>query len=610
MSDSAKPDPEALHITLLGMAMLCFAGSRPSRLERKAAGLLAYLAIEGETRRERLAGLLWPEVPESTARNNLAQTLKRLKQSAGWALVEGREHLRLAAQVRADAADLLRLKEEGCREALADLPGALLAGLDYDDCADFSDWLRERRAHFARLQLEALARLAKLAEENGDLHVAQGFALRLLGCDACSELAHRHVMRLYWLLGDRAAAMAAFEGCRATLLRELGVQPGAETLELMQAIARSGDGVRPVAVRARKLPATLLRPPRLAGRDALLAQMEAAWARGQAIFIDGEPGAGKTRLMQDFLGAKGRFYNFEGRPEDVGVPFATQSRSYRQMLRAFPGVRLPEWVRLELARILPDLGPSPGPLSQEHDKLRLFHAMAEATQRAVDAGMRLVALDDLQFVDLASLEAGHFVYAQHWGRSDGMRTVIGLRRKELAPEAERALAWVIDRGFGVMVTAPALDEAALAELLAGIDADITPLAPALHRHCGGNPYFVLETLKALYESGGLEHVLPERLPIPMRVQTLLGERLSRLAPEALQIARIAALTGDPFTPALAAGVLARPAHALAGSWTELEAAQILVGNGFVHTLCREAVLAGMPEPVRVALQERIDAFAS
>ncbi|WP_460414283.1 AfsR/SARP family transcriptional regulator [Thermus oshimai] len=61
-------------LRLLGGASLEVEGRPPLRLERRAAGVLAYLALEGPAPRSRMAGLLWPDSPERTARNNLAQT--------------------------------------------------------------------------------------------------------------------------------------------------------------------------------------------------------------------------------------------------------------------------------------------------------------------------------------------------------------------------------------------------------------------------------------------------------------------------------------------------------------------------------------------------------
>jgi DNA-binding SARP family transcriptional activator len=63
-------------------------------LERKQAALLAFLALEGTQPRSKLAGLLWASSTESTARNNLAQTLKRIREQHG-ELIQGNGELRL-----------------------------------------------------------------------------------------------------------------------------------------------------------------------------------------------------------------------------------------------------------------------------------------------------------------------------------------------------------------------------------------------------------------------------------------------------------------------------------------------------------------------------------
>ena len=71
--------------------------------------------------------------------------------------------------------------------------------------------------------------------------------------------------------------------------------------------------------------------------------------------------------------------------------------------------------------------------------LHFLQAQAEATRLAVEAGMAHVGVDDLQFVDLESLIAGHFVYAPHWGRVDGMRTLLCFREGTLRSEAQALL---------------------------------------------------------------------------------------------------------------------------------------------------------------------------
>ena len=70
-------NPPHWHLTLHRRGSVRAFGGEVLPLGSKAAGLLAYLAVEGPTPRSTLAGLLWPEVTEATARNNLSQALGR-----------------------------------------------------------------------------------------------------------------------------------------------------------------------------------------------------------------------------------------------------------------------------------------------------------------------------------------------------------------------------------------------------------------------------------------------------------------------------------------------------------------------------------------------------
>lgn len=157
------------HLRLLGEATLEVEGRSPVRLERKVAGVLAYLALEGPTPRSRLAGLLWPEVPERMARNNLAQALHRLRRAAGgYQATSGEGVLRLAEGIEADAAQLVLLAFQGRYAEVLGLEGELLRGHDYDDCPDFADWLLAERERLARLRREALEAEAERREREGE----------------------------------------------------------------------------------------------------------------------------------------------------------------------------------------------------------------------------------------------------------------------------------------------------------------------------------------------------------------------------------------------------------------------------------------------------------
>lgn len=618
-AEQLETEPARGRLELLGVPTLHIQSRQLRPIERKTAGMLAYLTLEGPTTRSKLAGLLWPESTESTARNNLAQALRRLKQAAGGEVVQGGDVLELLG-LAVDVALLQVAHFAGRHQELAEARGVLLEGCDYDDCPDYDDWLLVQREKLAELRRRSLAALADELEQAGQYREAIIQAERLLEADALSESAHRRVMRLWYLLGDRSAALAAFERCAAVLKREMGVEPLPETLGLLRLIER-GEQVTPNAPLPRvEIPLSVLRPPRLLGREAEWAQMERAWTQGQALLVTGLPGVGKSRLVQDFLGSKGPFSVFEGRPGDASIPYATHSRTCRQVLGYFPGLALPEWVQHELARILPELGPAPPPIGSQAEKLRFFQANAELVRLAAAQGMGLVVLDDLQFVDAASLELLHFVFSPYWGGVGSVRTILSFRAGELLAGMEELLSQAEQSGLAVRIEVQPLDAAAVRGMLEslelpGLQDSTAELAQALCRHTGGNPFFLLETLRSLWESGSLgqpkpghlpvSQQKPVRLPISSKISTLIQQRLERLSLGAQRLIRTAAVAGVDFSPELAAHALETTPLELLEPWAELEAAQLLRGNAFIHDLLYEATLSGVPVSIKTYLHQQI-----
>ena len=106
----------------------------------------------------------------------------------------------------------------------------VLGDTSHEFGAELRDWLarqRERRHH--RL-CQSLAELADLAEAARDLPDALSHATELLSLQPLSEEAHRRVMRLHYLAGDRPGALLAFDRCEQVLKHEVGVAPAPETL--------------------------------------------------------------------------------------------------------------------------------------------------------------------------------------------------------------------------------------------------------------------------------------------------------------------------------------------------------------------------------------------
>ena len=348
--------------------------------------MLAVLALDGATARDTLAAWLWPDVPLKTANLSLRQRIFRLRRRTSHDLVRTGLALALADGVVVDL--------EG--------PGAeLLAGMVYADCPLLADWLRLQRERRTQARHETLARAAAAHETAGELASAIDTAQALLSELPLSEHALRRLMRLHYLRGDRATAIALFERFERHLKDELGARPDTETLALLASVEATPGAPAIQRVHA-QVPASLLRPPRLVGRETELATLSRAWQAGAVFLVLGEAGMGKSRLLAEFVSQRPRAVAVQARPGDAGVPFALLARLLRA-LNAQGQPVLDSALRSELARFLPELG-SGLPAVGEGQRLVLQGALQQWLQRAADAGTHELILDDLHFADAASLE--------------------------------------------------------------------------------------------------------------------------------------------------------------------------------------------------------------
>jgi DNA-binding SARP family transcriptional activator/predicted ATPase len=295
----------------------------------KVRALLAYLCVEMARphRRERVAGLLWPELPERSARSNLRHALTNLRtllgerDSASPFLIATRQTVQIDpdsnvwvdALVLADQAggDLAALEQ-----AVDLYRGEFMEGFSLADSPDFEEWVLFQRERFQRLMMEALTRLAEGLEAQDELERALAYARRQVDMDPWREKAHRQVMRLLALSGQRAAALAQYESCRHILAEGLGVEPSGETVALARRIREGEPGAaaismpRPTALAAEPPPFLELEVPEaepalFVGRERELVRLQehleqALIGEGRTIFVTGGPGRGKTALLSEF----------------------------------------------------------------------------------------------------------------------------------------------------------------------------------------------------------------------------------------------------------------------------------------------------------------------
>jgi len=354
------------------------------------------------------------------------------------------------------------------------------------------------------------------------------------------------------------------------------------------------------------------RPPHWVGRAAELAVVRRAVAdlrdgQGTVLWVEGEPGIGKSALVAEALADCDPSWN-------TGWGMADQLAG-----------RLPLRVMLDCLQVR--AGSSDARRSHAAELMRKRQLSLPAGRDASATGVEVLAtlvdelcataptvlvLDDAQWADEASLVLWHQLAA--WIDQLPLLLVATCRPTPRRPEVDQVRAGVKRRG-GALVELGPLAETDVTALVAGIVG--APPGPGLRRltdQAAGNPLYVRELIDALMREpavrlrgGGEVSPAGERLGerLPGSLTGALTERLSSVLPETARMLRGATLLGGQFAVADLAVVLRQPASALAAGLQEAVAAGILAGSGaelvFRHPLIRQALYESIPLALRTAL---------
>ncbi|MGK0618131.1 ATP-binding protein [Meiothermus cerbereus] len=552
----------------------------------RPAYLLVYLACQGAwVKRNSLADLLWPESPEEEARHNLRVNLHRAR-SLPWAtgLEVERDRLRFpietdvaqfrAALGRADWAAAVRLHR---RPFLQDFP--------WQNTPALEDWAALERESLLEAWQNAAQRHAEALQQAQQHPEASLMLAEILRHNLLAEDVLQNYMRAAYLAGQREAALRLYERFVQELKHELGLEPMQATQELAASLRRA-EPLQAVAPKPPpRIPLEVLRPPRLVGREAEQARLRDS----TALLVHGEPGVGKTRLLQEVFPDSPLLRCREGLEN---VPFYPVLEYLKAHLEALPDLG---HYREDLARLLPEVYPgfTPPPAEPSSAKARLLEALA----RALAPAGRLL-FDDLQWADESTLELLLYLHSR------GQPWTGAYRTHEVGPALAKAREALRSSGAAELALEP-LGANAVQTLLADLIG--TPQGPRLfsswlHGQTGGNPFFALETLKALFENGvlraeggqwhtDLDEITQDysELQIPPRVAEVVRRRVGRLSEPAQRVVQAASVVGEGFSPKLLAGVTGLSEWAVLEGVEEAEQGGIVVGERFVHDVLKQGI---------------------
>ncbi len=610
-------------VQLLGVPRITLEHQEVRLPSRKALGLLAYLAFEGVTPREQLAALLWSDLETRRARHNLRQELYLIGRTPlGRVLDVGAAHVTLRGPVDVDALTVAGLAAAGhVDDALALMRGPLLDGYILDDAELFGEWLTVKRERFDALRRELMVRQAGLLEHQGDARGALRVYLDLLAEDPLQETHERAAIRLHTLLGERERALQRFEHFRALLVRDLGLEPLPETvLEVERARV---DVPSPPA--AAPLP---VGPPLTApfiGRGEAWRSLERSEAA--LTLLTGEPGAGKTRLALAFAATFGPPVVLRGHEVSEGTPLSPVAEAIRAALYEPPRrarlEALAPALRAEISRLVPDV-PAP-PAHVPEGRARFVEALVRALLAITGPGGALV-WDDVQWMDASSLEVlTHLV--RRTAQLDAPPRVLATARRDEAALRDDLQSVLQALRRDQLVEPLSLEGLRLEEvdrLVQTLSNSTAPslLSERLYTATGGNPLFVLETLRSLFDTGRLtadggawtspisdDHLGNAEFPVPPEVRDVLAARVRRLSAAAQRLLEAASVCGDVFDLHDLAACVALTEWEALEPLESLLAAQLLTEHGehfrFSHDLIRRTVHDGLSGQRRRLLHHRV-----
>jgi predicted ATPase/DNA-binding SARP family transcriptional activator len=641
-----SPDTAALQIQVLGQFQVWHQQALLKWPTQKSKALFQILLIEpGKlVPTDLLLEYLWPDLPPKKAKNNLWVTVSQLRRvlEPGLAARAPSAYIDKEGEgyyfntdsdywldCEAFATSLTTSQSAASLNERTDAMEATRTFYrgDYMEDEPYAEWVQHPRTQWRRRFLQLLTDLSEAYGKSGNFDKAITHCLTILTLDKTNENTYRFLMHCHASMGDRGAALSVYDEAVQALKDEIGVDPMIETVELARQIEhfegdwRLGTGETQVS------------SPFVGRRKeiALASQLltKTAIGRGGVLILAGEPGIGKTRLIQEttklapgkgFRSLTAQCYQLEqALPYQPLIDVARQMMETDNQWQQLDSV----WLR-ELALLVPEMeeaavaAMTSEPPSEELDESqqgRLFQAIFHLFTNTAKRNKLLLIVEDIHWADATTLQCLHYL-VRHI-QNDPIALIFTLREESLTTDSNLvALLDNLRRVENVRYLSLSRLTIEDTKILLMKSADTKPYAEGLgrwlYKETSGHPFFFISLLQSLREEGLLVDAsstdwqmlarTDPNLALPDAIRDSVLSRLQRLPQTERDVLDWMAVYGRSLKFSTLQAITNQPQILLLNTVEQLTSYQLLDDKAgeydFYHNKIREVVYDDLSAPRR------------
>ena len=499
----------------------------------KMEAMLYYLLVQRKATREEMAGLLWSDMEDGTAKKNLRNTLYLLKKLLCDELIvtTGRSFIEINPSF-VGTVDVYEFSEDG-EGALAAYKGSFLEGFFCREAALFEEWAAEQREKYRERYISRLTKyIVELmnAQKNNE---AKQLLQLLIRTDDYNESAYRALMRIYEREGAYNKVMQTYNLLADKLNRELGIVPNEKTREIYDRV-HSRSAIPVAVTNAMEAEVFFGREQELSKLAQCLENFRSRSSGKEFIMLHGEQGVGKSALLSKFLATalpvKELVLQTCCYEPEVNYPYKAWSAVFGNVMKILSetGIAIPVVWRQIIAHIFPSAVDSEG--WQELDTYfdgdfiqpgAIEEVLCGILEKLSKTRKIILLIEDIHWLDLQGLCVLKSLF-----RSPVSRILcVATCRSEHAERLEQVLSNMGGKAADTWLEIEAFkrdDVVRFSELVLPPDKNKPHVKQKLYDYTGGNALFLTECIKLIQLGQDVESLSP-------KLQSVLNARIIHLS---------------------------------------------------------------------------------